>query len=75
MSLAYSFGALRRVNFYDARIKEINVDEDEGLKWDSLIRYHFKIDPEPLSDDAYFKLVAGLEWVIRQENEKHKNKD
>jgi len=33
------------------------------------------MDPEGLPDDDYFKLVAGLEWVIRQENEKYKKKD
>ena len=72
LRLASSYGAFRPVGFYDAKIKEHNIDKDEGAQWDALLRYHFKVDPDGLDDDQYFKLVASLEWVIRMENEKYK---
>tara|TARA_R110002020_G_C16103417_1_gene758876 strand:+ start:530 stop:772 length:243 start_codon:yes stop_codon:yes gene_type:complete len=75
LSAAHSFGVFRDTNFYDSKIKEVNVDGDEGLQWDALIRYHLKVDPDKLKDEDYFKLAAGLEWVIRQENEKYKKED
>lgn len=42
---------------------------------DALIRYHFKIDPDELEDENYFKLAAQLTWVIEMENNKYKNTD
>ena len=65
-------GGLRNVNFYSQKIKDVGVDNDEGLQWDALLRYHFKIDPSGLDDDAFFKLAAALEWVIRTEKEAKK---
>lgn len=70
MELAQSLGGFKELNFYSHKIKEINVDGDEGLQWDALIRYHFKVDPSALPDDEFFKLAAALEWVIRMEKEK-----
>lgn len=75
LSAAHSLGVFREINFYDAKIKEINVEEDEGLQWDALLRFHLKVDPDKLDDKQYFNLVAGLEWVIKQENNKYKKED
>lgn len=73
MRLAHSFGNFRNTNFYDAKIKEIDVDNNPGLQWDAMLRYHFKVNPDELEDKDYFKLIASLEWVIRMENEKYKD--
>jgi len=42
---------------------------------DALLRYHFKINPDTLEDNEYFKLAAQLTWVIEMENAKYKTKD
>ena len=75
MHVANKVGGGKFINFYDERIAEHSIEGDEGAQWDALIRYHFKLDPTQLKDEEYFKLIAQLEWVIRQENEKYKNKD
>jgi len=75
LSLANSFGNFRKVNFYDAKVKEFDVDNNENYQIDALLRFHFKINPDNLDDEEYFNLYAQLEWVIRMENEKYKNKD
>jgi hypothetical protein len=41
----------------------------------ALLRYHFKVDPDKLTDDQYYKLAAQLTWVIEMENSKYKNTD
>lgn len=69
-------GGFKAVNFYDFKIKEHNVEGDEALQWNALLRFHFKItDPDKLSDDEFFKLCAQLQWVMEQENNKYKNSD
>lgn len=70
LELAQSLGGFKENNFYSQKIKEVDVDGDEGLQWEALLRYHFKIDPTGLSDEDFFKLAASLEWVIRMEKEK-----
>lgn len=39
------------------------------------MRYHFKINPDDLNDEQFYKLAAQLTWVIEMENSKYKNKD
>ena len=75
LGLANNFGNLRTANFYDDKIKEFDIDNDEGAQIDALLRFHFKVNPDGLSDEEYFRLYAQLEWVIRMENKKYETKD
>ncbi len=53
--------------------EELEASELEQM--DALLRYHFKVNPDTLEDNEYFKLAAQLTWVIEMENSKYKTKD
>jgi len=36
------------------------------LRKDALIRFHFKINTDSLSDEEFFELWAKLKWVLEQ---------
>ena len=51
------------------------LEGSELEQMDALLRYHFKVNPDTLEDNEYFKLAAQLTWVIEMENSKYKSKD
>lgn len=45
--------------------------EGSGMRQiDALLRFHFKIDPDLLDDDAWAKRWGELDWVLMKEREK-----
>ncbi len=48
----------------EAYRKNINSTEDAIEQTDALLRFYFKVDPEELSDEKYYRLVAQLEWIV-----------
>lgn len=49
----------QRLGFYQSQIKE-----NGALQSDAVLHFYFKIDPETLNDEQYFKLQAKLEWIL-----------
>ena len=52
---------------------KINASDDrieETRKMSALIRYHFKINPDQLSDFEFAKLWNDLEFVLQYENKR-----
>jgi len=70
--LRFSQSSFLKYNI-DKYREELEGSELEQM--DALLRYHFKINPEELNDNEYFKLAAQLTWVIEMENSKYKTKD
>ncbi|BAQ92549.1 hypothetical protein [uncultured Mediterranean phage uvMED] len=73
LALANSLSNFRPVGFYDYNINKFDIDNNEPEQWDALLRFHFKINPNELADDEYFKMAAQLKWVIEQENKKYQS--
>jgi len=42
----------------------------ELWQWESLLRYHFKVDPDSLTDADFFNLCAQLRYVIKSEQKR-----
>lgn len=46
--------------------------KDELRKIDALIRFHFKIDPDKLTDNKWAELWQQLQYALEQENQRFK---
>lgn len=77
LQVANSFLSYSRSSFLKTQIDgyKKEIDKDELEQMDALLRYHFKVNPDELEDEKYYKLAAQLTWVIEMENSKYKNTD
>lgn len=51
------------------KVSELDT-EDELRKRNALLRYHFHLNPDLLSDDEWAQRWGELEWVLKQEANK-----
>ena len=70
------FGINRKKKFkYKKALERYAISDQDGAdelrKMSALIRFHFKIDPDTLSDNAFAKLWGDLRFCLDFENKRN----